>query len=359
MESIYHIETDLECRVLHYGADLCIAKPEQSAPITLRKGKHILTFISTENTQDQYTIFYEVPENDIEDRIEVKLRGIRQKRLDKEAEEKKHAIEAERRRQLEMEEKRIERQRSERKELERMKSLERDNWETIKQLRKALKIADEERSCKTKITGLNTKRGEISVPQAVDLGLSVKWASFNLGASKPEEYGDYYAWGETELKYAFNSRTYKWSYKEENYPTKYCPNNKRKYWYGLEAPDGKESLDLDDDVANVKLGGIWRIPTSTEFKELCKKCTWTWTTLNGVNGYKVTGCNNNSIFLPATGGYTGNNLGDLGSSGRYWSSTLDSDYPVYAWCGVFNIEKVLSGFNVSRYWGLSIRPVTD
>lgn len=125
MESIYHIETDLECKVLHYGTELCIAKPGQDVSITLRKGRHKLTFVSTENPLDTYTMFYEVPENDIEDCIEVELKGIRKVRLDKEAEERRRALEAEKRRLAELEKyRRQERERREREELERKKRQE-------------------------------------------------------------------------------------------------------------------------------------------------------------------------------------------------------------------------------------------
>ena len=101
----------------------------------------------------------------------------------------------------------------------------------------------------------------------VDLGLSVKWATCNLGATKPEEYGDYYAWGETETKTKtdYNWSTYRWRKGASGKLTKYCPSNKSGYWAGYGSPDGKTSLDLSDDVANIKLGGKWRLPTDAEW----------------------------------------------------------------------------------------------
>jgi hypothetical protein len=129
----------------------------------------------------------------------------------------------------------------------------------------------------------------------VDLGLSVKWATCNVGATKPEEYGDYFAWGETTPKDAYDWSTYKWCNGGPSTQTKYCTNSS----YGT--VDNKTTLDLSDDAACANWGGSWRMPTRAEQDELRNNCTWTWTTQNGVNGYKVTGTNGNSIFLPAAG----------------------------------------------------------
>lgn len=134
----------------------------------------------------------------------------------------------------------------------------------------------------------------------VDLGLSVKWATCNLGANRSEDSGDYYAWGETKPKNIYNWSTYKWCNGTYNTLTKYCyPNYKGEPVYGK--VDKKEKLDATDDAASVNWGGTWKMPTWTEAMELNNKCTWKWTTLNGVKGYKVTGNNGNSIFLPVTG----------------------------------------------------------
>ena len=155
--------------------------------------------------------------------------------------------------------------------------------------------------------------------EAVDLGLpsGVKWATFNVGATKPEEFGGYYAWGETEEKSNYDWSTYKWCNGSSKTMTKYCTSSS----YG--AVDNKTTLDLEDDVAHVKWGGDWRMPTKAEQDELRNNCTWTWTTQNGVNGYMVTGSNGNSIFLPAAGHRDGAAV-DLRAYGLYWSSSLES-----------------------------------
>ena len=194
------------------------------------------------------------------------------------------------------------------------------------------------------------------VPTAVDLGLRVKWASFNLGASKPEEYGDYYAWGETETKSDYSWETYKWANGSETKLTKYC--NATSYWAGSGSPDNKLQLDPEDDVAHVKLGGKWRMPTDFDWTELREKCTWAWTTSNGINGTKVTGPSGNSIFLPAAGYRPGTSLNDAGSNGYYWSSSLLESNS----CNAKNVRfdfKVVGRSNYSRFLGLSVRPVTE
>ena len=143
----------------------------------------------------------------------------------------------------------------------------------------------------------------------VDLALpsGLKWATCNLGATTPEEYGDYFAWGETEPKSGYtadNSATYKKAI-------------------------GDISGDLRYDAARKNWGNSWRIPTEAEFSELISNCTWTWTTQNNVNGYRVTGVNGNSIFLPAASCCVGSSLSSRGEYGNYWASTperRDSDH---------------------------------
>ena len=156
--------------------------------------------------------------------------------------------------------------------------------------------------------------------RAIDLGLSVKWASCNVGATAPEEYGGYYAWGETEEKSDYSWDTYKYYYGRFSSMTKYCTS----VAYGT--VDNKTTLEPTDDVATVKWGGSWRMPTLDEITELKNKCTWTWTTLNGINGYRVTGPNGNSIFLPAAGShFDGTVVIYQGYYGYYWSSSLGSN----------------------------------
>ena len=197
------------------------------------------------------------------------------------------------------------------------------------------------------------------VPEYVDLGLSVIWATFNVGATKPEEYGDYYAWGETETKSNYDWSTYKWCNGSSSTLTKYCNNSD----YGNDGfTDTRTVLAPEDDVAHVKCGSNWRMPTSAEQDELRNNCTWTWTTLNGVNGYLVTsnktGYTDRSIFLPAAGWRSGVHvLNHVGSSGLYWSSSLDTDYYAHtAWSMGFGSGSVGTGNN-NRDSGFSVRPV--
>lgn len=191
----------------------------------------------------------------------------------------------------------------------------------------------------------------------VDLGLSVKWATCNVGASKPEEYGDYFAWGETEPKEYYDWSTYKWCRGSYDTQTKYCTNSN----YGT--VDNKTTLDLSDDAARANWGGSWRMPTTEEQQELIDNCTWTWTTQNGVYGYKVTskksGYTNKSIFLPAAGYLVYSSLYFAGSYGLYWSSSLcmDSPYNSYNALDVyFSSDDVYWNLN-NRRAGFSVRPV--
>ena len=186
----------------------------------------------------------------------------------------------------------------------------------------------------------------------VDLGLSVKWATCNVGASSPEEYGDYFAWGEVGPKSSYGFSTYKYCNGSGTTLTKYCTDSDDG------TVDNKTTLEMSDDAARANWGGSWRMPTKAEQDELCEQCTWTWTTQNGVNGYKVTSDKNGkSIFLPAAGYRdTSGGLYFAGSGGYYWSSSLDAGYPDDAWSVYFvssNVYRESSG----RFFGQSVRPV--
>ena len=152
----------------------------------------------------------------------------------------------------------------------------------------------------------------------VNLGLSsgLKWATRNIGANSPEEYGGYYAWGETDEKVKYDWSTYKWCMGSDETLTKYCSDNE------LGKVDDRNVLELADDVANVKWGASWRMPTIEEQKELLNECFWVWTELNGANGYSVTGPNGNCIFLPATGYRSGCDVIKQRFYGYYWSSSV-------------------------------------
>ena len=196
---------------------------------------------------------------------------------------------------------------------------------------------------------------ETNVHEYVDLGLpsGTLWATCNVGASKPEEYGDYYAWGETSTKSKYAWSTYKYCNGFSTTMTKYCTRNS----YGT--VDNKTTLELSDDVARASWGGSWRMPTIDEFSELNSKCTWTWTSQNGKNGYKVTGPNGNSIFLPAAGYRAGESLSNAGSYGRYWSSSLTTSNAYRARLLYFNSSSHYADNDGSRCYGRSVRPVIE
>jgi|GEM_PF-1281567 hypothetical protein len=184
--------------------------------------------------------------------------------------------------------------------------------------------------------------------QALDLGLSVKWANMNVGAESPEDYGNYYVWGETSTKDTYSWDTYFDTNDGGNTFTKY--NNE----------GGKTVLEPEDDAAHVNWGGSWRMPTEAEWQELRDNCTWTWTTQNGINGYKVTsnkaGYTDKFIFLPAAGYRGGSGLNRVGSYGYYWSSSLSGGSSYSAWRLGFNSGSHFLS-NSSRYSGPSVRPV--
>ena len=204
---------------------------------------------------------------------------------------------------------------------------------------------------------------------AIDLGLSVKWACCNVGASKPEEYGNHFAWAETEPKDWYGDwMTYKWSGFWGPHFTRYCPSDEPTMWEGTGSPDNKtefKDYDYVDDAARVKLGGNWRTPTVAEWEELCNHCTWIWTSdynETGIAGIVVTGkkegYTNNSIFLPAAGERYKFDIDGVGTYGAYYSSSLYVERPQFAWGFGFNSKQIWCA-TVLRYVGHSIRPVTD
>lgn len=187
--------------------------------------------------------------------------------------------------------------------------------------------------------------------QFVDLGLSVKWATCNLGASSPEQYGNYYAWGETTKKTTYSWDTYKYG-KWSDAITKYCQDKA----YGKNGyTDRRTTLEVVDDAARIRLGSPWRMPTAIEIWELVERCTWTRATIGGKSGYKVVGPNGNSIFLPAGGRYFKTTHGNIGE-GYYWSSTL-GDYPTDAQYLDFDSTGPHRRDAGIRIHGMLIRPV--
>ena len=189
---------------------------------------------------------------------------------------------------------------------------------------------------------------EVTVlPEYVDLGLSVKWATFNVGATSPEDYGDYFAWGETEPKEEYSWKKYKWSKGTENNITITKYNS----------TDSKHVLEPGDDAAHVHWGGKWRMPTIEEQTELREQCIWTWTSINGIWGHLVTGPNGKSIFLPAAGNITNTDLSYANVMGYQWSSSVKPGICAHRMHFSKNIIEDYDGG--SRACGASIRPVYD
>ena len=193
-------------------------------------------------------------------------------------------------------------------------------------------------TCKVTVTGGSSDPGE----EVVDLGLpsGLKWRSMNVGASKPEDYGDYFAWGETSPKSSYTNSNYKYGSSDI---------------YGDGIGKKGKTLIAEDDAATVNVGSDWRTPKFDEWKELKEKCTWTWTTRNGVKGMQVTGPSGKSIFLPAGGCY-GSSVTYRGTQGHYWSASYGSD--IWAEDVEFMSTDVNYGL-VDRCIGRSIRPVKD
>ena len=197
--------------------------------------------------------------------------------------------------------------------------------------------------------------GQISAhaqcPEAVDLGLSVKWASFNVGAYCPEEVGDYYAWGEIRTKKDYGDKTYRWYNSSFSSLLKYNTNP------SCGSVDNKTVLELKDDVAHTRYGGQWRMPTKKEWDELMENCNWLWIEINGVSGYEVTGMNGNSIFLPVGGKIRSEYKTEIGA-GYYWSSSLcleetnDAQNLYFMYGYIYNSR-------TSRTIGMLVRPVSD
>ena len=208
------------------------------------------------------------------------------------------------------------------------------------------------------------KSGSIDGRDYVDLGLpsGTLWATCNVGASSPEDYGYYFAWGETEPydenggKTTFHWSTYKWCNGSNTTMTKYCTKSS----YGNNGfTDDKTELDPEDDAAYVNWGSAWRMPSQEQFAELINSSytTTEWTTQNGVNGRLITSkSNGNSIFLPAAGYRYDSSLYDAGSYGGCWSRTLYESYPYCAWDLYFGSGISTNGSS-GRCNGLSVRPV--
>ncbi len=227
------------------------------------------------------------------------------------------------------------------------------------------------------------KSGTENGHEWIDLGLTsgTRWATANVGAKTPQDYGNYYAWGETTTKEIYDRSTYKYGNGDYNQLTKYCSKSS----YGKDGfTDSKTTLDLSDDAAYVNWGGKWRMPTEAQQDELRNQCYWVWTeSYNGsdVKGYIVYKAKTSSdkgvkiyegetpsssyklsdahIFLPAAGYRVDGDLGYAGSRGGYWSSSLRTDIPLDAWDFCFYSDDVYFSYGgtVSRWDGQSVRAV--
>ena len=186
----------------------------------------------------------------------------------------------------------------------------------------------------------------------VDLGLSVKWATCNVGANTPEEYGGYYAWGEIETKSTYDWTTHKYYDSTTKTFLKY-----NDWWHQGGVHDFKTTLDRSDDVAHINWGGNWRMPDEDELRDLRNNSTLAFCTQNGIPGYRITSTINGcSIFVPASGKKVGQQLEEVGSAAYLWSATRineKSEYGVYM--------KVSSPYLqvpfTDRCYGFSVRPV--
>ncbi len=201
----------------------------------------------------------------------------------------------------------------------------------------------------------------------VDLGLpsGLKWATCNVGATKPEDYGSYFAWGETKTKSIYTWENYKFRVAGNSDET--AVFNKYNTASNRGSVDNKKNLDLSDDVARAYWGNSWRMPTVKEINELLEQCSWSWTSQGEKKGFTVLSrTNGNSIFLPAGGNRKGSDLENAGSHGLYWSSSLYIEEPCSAWIlsflhseeGRLIGETMIKGGGF-RSFGFSVRPVSE
>jgi len=196
----------------------------------------------------------------------------------------------------------------------------------------------------------------------VDLGLTsgTLWATYNVGATKPEEYGDYFAWGETEPKDVYDWSTYKyatlkydseWGEYDLDSITKYNMSGR----YGI--IDSLSTLLSEDDAATANWGSEWRMPTNEEQRELVEECQYQMTEVNGVYGAKFTGKNGNSVFFPAAGGRYGSGAYNVGNFVYYWSSSLYERDERSARNLDFGEKYVIWDYLSYRFYGFSVRAV--
>lgn len=198
--------------------------------------------------------------------------------------------------------------------------------------------------------------GGVATDEWVDLGLpsGLLWYSCNLGATSPEEYGNYYAWGETTTKEIYEWSTYRYCTVDGEGDLRTLTKYNKKSDYGT--IDNLISLEAADDAATQVLGNGARTPTGSEWLELIDNTTMKWTTQKHVRGWLFTAANGNTLFLPSAGLYLGGEPNFAGEFGLYWSSSLNTDYPSDAWYFYFN-PGGQSMLRDGRNYGHSVRPV--
>lgn len=349
------LKSDLDCRVYKDGLEWCGLRKGENKVVLLQKGNYKLKFVSIENSADYYEEDYVVEENNIKKSLNISLLPIKEKR-EKEEKLKNDKV---------------------------LKDIIVINFKNVFLVSKRViskyavilpivvmllgllyviynefssgggeenepYIVEEARYVEVESDEMKEK---INGHEYVDLGLSVKWATCNVGATKPEELGDYFAWGETTTKTDYSWATYKYCKGAYATITKYC-NDSSSGYKGF--TDIKKVLDLIDDAAYVNWRKPWRMPTRVEIAELQQKCTWKLTIQNGVVGYKVTGYTGNFIFLPLAGYMYGTSLYSVGSVGRYWSSSYDHGHFAFS-MNSYSDGVTSYAFNKDR--GFSVRPV--
>ena len=346
-DALIRIETDLDCRVLRFKEELAIAKADDITEIRLPKGTHKLTFEGLESKEDSYTIIKDIKDLDFEDYVEVKLLDKYNARKERE----KALEEDERKIQEEQEQTEREGQNKEKEDKgrkRREKIISNNKWIyvtlTILLFVVAIILLKNNNISKSEseptIEKPEVRDNYINGHEYVDLGLpsGLKWATCNVGASSPEDYGEYYAWGMTTTP------------PDDNYIADNCST------YGVEMSD--ISGNPQYDVASKNWGGSWRMPTEAEQQELIDNCSWEWTTQNGVKGCKVTGPNGNSIFLPFAGYRYRTSLYNDGFIGYYWSSIPYDGICYDAACGLI-FDNGGEAVGDCRVAGFTVRPITE
>lgn len=406
------LKSDLDCRVYKDGLEWCSLRKGETKVVLLLKGTYKLNFVSNENSADYYEEDCVVEDNDIKKYLNISLLPIKEKREKEEKrksgnmwKEKLGAIGTNLKNGILVNKQLFSKlaivlaiivmlfglfytiynefsngggDKKERYEEKTTRAYINGRWVTVDaeegwvtvdsrienhNNKEVVCVAEEIVCVAEEVVESDEMKEKINGHEYVDLGLSVKWATCNMGATKPEELGDYFAWGETTTKTDYSWATYKYCKGTYTTITKYCTISR----YGNNGfIDNKIVLDLEDDAAHVNWGGPWRMPTKGEQRELKKKCTWIRTNQNGVNGYKVVGKNGNSIFFPDVCFMKGTELyDDAGLYGYGWkdvaallSSTLNADCPNGVYGMYLNPDRgEYDGGGYFRAYGRPIRPV--